>query len=96
MANLFERLKEGRPSIDEPAPLATPLPVRRLLNWLQHTWSQPTVCTRDLYRHGPRPVRDDREIALEAAKILEKRGWLIPLDAHRRDRKRWQITIGPA
>ena len=41
------------------------------------------------------PVRIE-ESALKSIEILEKRGWLIPLKAHRYDRKRWQITIGPA
>jgi hypothetical protein len=97
VANLFERLSAGRPQ-QEPAspatPLATPLAARELLTWLQNTWTKPTICARDIYRHGPNPVRD-RESALNSAEILEKRGWLIPLKAHRYDRKRWQITIGP-
>ena len=96
--DIFERLKEGRPP-QEPTPPPTPLPTPpealRLLDWLQHNWTQPTICARDIYRHGPSPLRDDRKSALEAAEILEKRGWLIPLKAHRHDRKRWQITIGP-
>ena len=96
--DIFERLAEGRPP-QEPTPPPTPLPTPpaalRLLNWLQHDWNQPTICARDIYRHAPRPLRDDRKSALEAAEILEKRGWFIPLKAHRHDRKRWQITIGP-
>ena len=95
--DIFERLKEGRPP-QEPTPPPTPLPtppeVRILLDWLQHTWTKPTICTRDIYRYRPN-VAQDRERALESAEILVKRGWLIPLKAHRHDRKRWQITIGP-
>ena len=79
-----------------PTPLATPPEILRLLDWLQHNWNRPTVCARDIYRSGPSPLRDDRERTRELTEILEKRGWLIPLKAHRYDRKRWQITIGPA
>jgi hypothetical protein len=96
--DIFERLKEGRPPqapTPPPTPLPTPPEALRLLDWLQHNWGQPTICVRDIHRQGPTPIRD-RKSALEAAEILEKRGWLIPLKAHRYDRKRWQITIGPA
>ena len=94
---LFDRLAAGRPP-QEPTPAPTPEPTPpealRLLHWLQHNWGRPVVCARDIHRGGPTPIRD-RESALEAAEILEKRGWLIPLKAHRYDRKKWQITIGP-
>ena len=96
--DLFERLSEGRPQQEPtppPTPLPTPEPVLRLLDWLQHGWTKPTISVRDIYRHRPN-VAQDRESALKLAEILEKRGWLIPLKAHRYDRKRWQITIGPA
>jgi hypothetical protein len=96
--DIFERLAQGRPP-QEPTPLTTPLPtppaVLELLNWLQRTWAKPVVRARDIYRHGPYPFRD-REHALKTAEILEKRGWLIPLKAPRRDVKKWQVTIGPA
>ena len=98
MANLFERLAQGRPPeapTPTPAPLATPPEALRLLDWLQNTWNKPTICAREIYRHGPRPLRDDLETVLNSAEILEKRGWFIPLKSHRYDRKRWQITIGP-
>ena len=81
--DIFKRLSAGRPpSPGESAPLATPLPVRKLFDWLQHDWNQPTVCARDIYRHGPRPVREDRKTALEAAEILVRRGWLVPMKTH--------------
>ena len=92
MGNLFEKLAQRPPQETTPEP--TPLPVRKLLEWLQHTWTEPTICARDIYRYRPN-VAQDRETALKLAEILVKRGWLIPLKAHRYDRKRWQITIGP-
>jgi hypothetical protein len=93
--NIFEKLKEGRPpQAPTPTPLPTPPAVLELLDWLQHTWKQPDIRARDIYRHGP-PCTRNRENALQAAETLVKRGWLIPLKAKRRDVKKWQITIGP-
>jgi hypothetical protein len=94
VATLFERLAQGRPP-QEPTPLPTPLAAGRLLDWLQNTWDKPTICARDIYRHGPRPVREDRERALEIAEILVRRGWLTPVEAHRHDRKVWRIAVEP-
>jgi hypothetical protein len=97
VANLFERLAAGRVPEEPtppPAPQATSPAVLKLLDWLQHTWDQPTICARDFYRHGPKYIRN-RERALELTETLTKRGWLIPLKTHRYDRKKWQITIGP-
>ena len=95
--DIFSRLSAGRPQpIKEATSLTAPLPVRKLLDWIQHKWDKPVIRTRDIYRHGPCPLRADRKNALEAAEILERRGSLVPLKAPRRDVKRWQITIGPA
>ena len=96
VATLFERLAQGRPQQEPtppPTPEATPLPVLKLLDWLQHTWAKPTICARDIYRHGPSSVRDDRKSALEAAEILEKQR-MVRSVKHTGDRKKWQITIG--
>ena len=98
MADIFKRVGSGAAAAranSRPTPKPTPPEALRLLHWLQHNWGRPTVCARDIYRSGPNSIRDDRKSALEAAEILEKRGWLIPLRSHRHDRKRWQITIGP-
>ena len=90
--SVFAVYIEDLPAPTEPPPQATSPEVRRLLEWLQHTWGKRTICTRDIYRH----TTAGKENALKLAATLEKRGWLIPLRAHRYDRKRWQITIGPA
>src|SRR5262245_49211200 len=37
-----------------------------LLHWLRNRWPGTTVCARDIYRHGPNPMRD-RKIALDLA-----------------------------
>jgi len=63
-----------------------------LLNWLRNRWPATTVCARDIYRHGPRPARDNRKIALDLAEELVAQGALAPLKTHRYDRKRWQIV----
>jgi hypothetical protein len=64
---------------------------QKLLDWLQHVWSKPTVSARDIYTHGPNSIRD-RERAIDLAEILRKHGWLISIEARRRDMKEWQIT----
>ena len=97
MPGLFERLAAGRPPQEptpEPSPQANPPEARRLLNWLQNSWDEPTICARDIYRYGPGRSLG-RVTTLKLADTLVKRGWLIPLGTHRRDRKRWQITLGP-
>src|SRR5262249_2593869 len=70
-------------------------PYEKLLDWLINFWPHDTVCTRDLYHHGPRPIRDNRKNAIAQAKILTENGWLSPIKSHRRDRKVWQIARGP-
>jgi hypothetical protein len=62
-----------------------------LLDWLRNHWPKTTVSARDIYRHGPNPVRD-RKIALNMAEALVGQGWLTPIKTHRYDRKAWQIV----
>ena len=62
-----------------------------LLHWLRNRWPGTTVCARDIYRHGPNPVRD-RKIALDLAEELVAQGALAAIKTHRRDRKAWQIV----
>jgi Protein of unknown function (DUF3987) len=70
------------------------LPAQKLLDWLQHDWTKPTVTTRDIYTYGPRGIRD-RESAIDLAGILVEHSWLTPIKARRRNMKEWQITKGP-
>ena len=93
--SFFARFIEEPKPVPPPDPLPTPPIARELLYWLQDTWTKPTIRWRDIYRHGPNPVRNNRESALSAAEILVRGGWLLPLKADRRDVKRWQVTIGP-
>jgi hypothetical protein len=69
-------------------------PAQRLLYWLQHDWTKPTISARDIYTYGPSSIRD-RESAIDLAEILVKHGWLVPIKTRRPDMKKWQITKGP-
>jgi hypothetical protein len=95
VANLFDRLAAGRPPTkkiiserDQKIQHA-----QRLLDWLQ-SWSKPTICAREICVYGPRPIRK-REKAGNAAKILEKNGWLVRIPTHRYDMEAWQIVRTP-
>ena len=91
MANLFERLARGQPAPAEAASKQSRSSPPLLLDWLQTRWPGTTVSARDIYRHGPNPVRD-RKIALTMAEALVGQGWLIPIKTWRYDRKEWQIA----
>ena len=69
-------------------------PAQKLLDWLQHDWTKPTVSARDIYTYGPRAIRD-RESAIDLAEILVEHGWLTPIKTRQRNMKEWQITKGP-
>jgi len=62
-----------------------------LLDWLKNRWPKTTISARDIYRHGPNPVRD-RKIALTLAEALVGQGWLTPIETWRYDRKEWKIV----
>ena len=92
MANLFDRLSEGRPP-QEPTPPPVPLAAGRLLNWLQNNWTRPVIRARSIYQYGPGPTRD-KESTLKLTAILERHGWLVPMKTDRYDSKMWRIAIG--
>jgi|SRR5215471_9599761 len=69
------------------------LPAQRLLDWLQH-WAKPTVSAREICMYGPNTVRD-RKRAVDAAEILVKEGWLVPIKTRRRDMYQWGIVRKP-
>jgi hypothetical protein len=80
---------ERRP---KPERTRKPAPVPQLLYWLQHSWTKPIVCLRDVYIYGPNSIRD-RKSALAQIELLEQAGWLIPLKAHRQDRRVWRVPM---
>ena len=50
-----------------------------LRRWLLESWPEPDVLVRDVVRRGPNPLRESPK-ARAALGILEKHGWLAPLD----------------
>jgi hypothetical protein len=92
VANLFDRLAQNRlapaeAQIKRPRRDSPPM----LLDWLRNRWPKTTVSARDIYRHGPNPVRD-RKIALNMAEALVGQGWLTPIKTFRQDRLEWRIV----
>ena len=47
--------------------------------WLLENWPEPEVMVRDVVRLGPNPLRESPK-ARAALGILEKHGWLLPLE----------------
>ena len=50
-----------------------------LRKWLVETWAENEILVRDVVRLGPNPLRESPR-ARAALAILEKHGWLVPLD----------------
>lgn len=51
-----------------------------LRRWLLENWTEPEVLVRDVVRLGPNPLRESPK-ARAALGILERHGWLVPLEA---------------
>jgi hypothetical protein len=51
-----------------------------LRRWLLETWKEAEVLVRDVVQYGPNPLRETPK-ARAALGILEKHGWLVPLEA---------------
>jgi hypothetical protein len=92
MADIFNRLAQGRPQ--EPTPQQVPLAAGVLLAWLQNNWTRPVIRVRDIQRLGPNSIRD-RKSAVKMVEILTNGGWLVPTKPHRCDSKQWRIAIEP-
>jgi hypothetical protein len=90
--NLFERLAKNRPAPVEEKN-KQPDPAQKLLDWLQ-TWNKPTICAREILMYGPRSTRKQKD-ADDATRVLQKYGWLVPLETNQRDWRRWQIVRQP-
>jgi hypothetical protein len=89
---IFERLGQKGPS---PAPTE---PAREdqttmLLEWLVRFWTRPSITLRDFHRSAPHSLRD-KETILDLTQNLAKRGWLIPQETRRRDKREWKIARG--
>jgi hypothetical protein len=51
-----------------------------LRKWLVESWAEAEVLVRDVVQFGPNPLRETPK-ARAALGILEKHGWLTPLEA---------------
>jgi hypothetical protein len=83
--------------IDNPPPIKKaqePSPAQKLLDWLQRDLARPSISTRQICIYGPNAVRN-RKRANDAAEILAKEGWLVPIQTRRRDMKAWSIVRKP-
>ena len=87
----FRRHREEKGEAPETRPRRTGTPPM-LLNWLRNRWPRTTVAVRDIYRHGPCPIRGDLKIVLDLAEELVAQGALTPIQSWRYDRKEWQIV----
>ena len=70
-----------------------------LRKWLLESWTKPEVLVRDVVRLGPNSLRESPR-ARAALSILEKHGWLVPLEAGTVVRgsartEAWHIAKGP-
>lgn len=51
----------------------------RLRKWLLESWPEADIMPREVLQYGPNPLRDSKT-AMAALKVLEKHGWLVPLE----------------
>jgi hypothetical protein len=74
-----------------PEPEASP--EQRLLDWLQR-WPKDIVSARDIQQFGPAVIRNQQG-AINTAEALVRHGWLVPVQARRRDRREWRVVRRP-
>jgi hypothetical protein len=70
-------------------------PSEKLLSWIINYWPKSTITLRDISAFGPRSVRDPKDV-MNLTKVLTEFGWLIPLEAWRRDMKKWRVVREPS
>jgi hypothetical protein len=68
---------------------------QRLLDWLHSHWPEDAVSCRDIYRKGPRAIRD-KATAKRMVAILVDHGWLVPIPDGavtdgQRNREAWRV-----
>jgi hypothetical protein len=69
-------------------------PSERLLSWIINFWPSPIISLRDIRVYGPYSIRDAKD-AVSVTQTLAEFGWLVPVKAHRRDRRVWRIVRDP-
>jgi len=89
---IFERLGQKRPQPTPPEATRED-PTTVLLEWLIRFWTRPSITLRDFHRSAPHSLRD-KETILNLTQNLVKRGWLIPQETWRRDKREWKIARG--
>ena len=70
-------------------------PSEKLLAWLVNYWARPTITLRDIRAYGPNCIRDPADI-VSLTKTLTEYGWLVPVQAWRRDMKKWRVVREPS
>jgi hypothetical protein len=70
-------------------------PSEKLLAWLVNYWARPTITLRDICAYGPHSVRDPKDV-MNLTQTLTEFGWLIPVEAWRRDQKKWRVVREPS
>jgi hypothetical protein len=89
MTSLFERL--GKERTAPPNKKAHQLEsAQKLLDWLQR-WNKNTVTLRNILQFGPHSTRY-KTAASNAADVLVKNGWLIPMKTQHKNREEWYIV----
>jgi hypothetical protein len=70
-------------------------PSEILLSWIINFWPKNVITLRDITAYAPRSVRDPKD-ALHLTGVLTQFGWLAPVQAWRRDQKKWRVIRGPS
>jgi hypothetical protein len=104
-ARLIEEPEKERPKEPDvvrlgPQPIIPPVhrkssPSEKLLEWLVNHWPKPVITLRDISAYGPNCARDPTNRA-SLIETLTEYGWLVPVEAWRRDQKKWRVVRGPS
>jgi hypothetical protein len=94
MPNLFERLREERPSPSSTRKARQLEGAQKLLDWLMMRWDKPTVRANEIHYCGPNSLRNKKR-AIKHAEILAEHGWLTPVRGWRYDIREWRIVRKP-
>jgi hypothetical protein len=69
-------------------------PSEILVEWLINRWRKPVITRRDIGVYGPTCARDPID-RTKLTNTLVEHGWLVPVEAWRRDQKKWRVVRGP-
>jgi hypothetical protein len=70
-------------------------PSEMVVAWLVNHWPRNTITLRDFYSYAPNCARDPTNRA-SLIETLTAYGWLVPIEAWRRDQKKWRVVRGPS